>query len=61
MNFFCLFYFKVLFTYTYMPRLIVLPELEDINCFYNEDQNRSENDERICVIPNPSIFATCSY
>jgi hypothetical protein len=28
-----------------MPRLIVLPELEDINCFYNEEQNRSENDE----------------
>ena len=45
MIFFCLFYFKLLFNYTYMPRLIVLPELEDINYFYNEHQNRSDNDE----------------
>jgi hypothetical protein len=28
-----------------MPKLILLPEIEDINCFYNEDQNRSDNDE----------------
>jgi len=28
-----------------MPKLILLPEIEDIICFYNEYQNRANNDE----------------